>query len=1079
MNYLSKTNLQFLSWDRALNLSERASLLHNTKDKTSNLPIDLELAQKRIQNWKDLTPFQNNSNWTQRLLLDNLSEQDFLNLLGESTKVNKPLTFSPQWLIEIEQAFSEANTDRLFASEPKDIGGFLYLVEPTIARGYKQLEEAIQSLAETHESLPFDPKSIITKLFRGLSDKLLEMLNRTLLLELNVARLQGILSGDTPEARFDSFINYLRQQERAWELLQEYPVLARQIQICIDRWVEFSLEFLQHLSDDWHDICNRFSPQTDPGLLVELQGDAGDSHRGGRSVLIAKFSSGLQIVYKPRSLTIDIHFQELLIWLNSRGHHPPFKTIEILDCGSHGWVEFVSFAECKTKSQIKRFYQRQGGYLALLYALGATDFHCENLIAAGEHPVLIDLESLFHPNFQQKSDRVGQLVHEFMNNSILTVGLLPQRRWMNDDSEGIDLSGLGSTKGQLTPYGVPYWEGKGTDCMHLKRQRIEIPQEKNQPTLTGKPVSVLDYEDALISGFNDVYQLLVKYRDELFKDNSPLACFAKDKVRVIVRDTYVYGSLLAESFHPDVLRNALDRDRLFDRLWLGSEEQPYLMEIIAAEREDLWQGDVPFFATSPDSRDIWSSSGKRIKNFLAESGNTVVKRRFQTMGEEDLSRQLWLIRASLATLSTDEISYHSPTRSKLTFANVTNEDRLLQAACQIGDRLSTLAFGDERATSWVGLNLINDKHWVVAPVGMDVYSGLPGIILFLAYLGHLTQQERYTNLAKAALTTLQHQITTQQTIVTSIGAFEGWGGIIYTLTQLGMLWGDRKLIAQAESLVQLLLPLVAEDEQFDLVAGAAGCIASLLSLYRCCPSRDILTVALQCGDRLLATAQPMKQGIGWLGKNLGTQPLAGFSHGVAGIAWALLKLAAISGEQRFQQAALEAISYERSLFQPQAANWLDLRQFTASVLGEPNSNHQFSCQTAWCHGAPGIGLARLLSLPYLDNPDLRDEIDLALKTTCDRGFGDNHSLCHGDLGNLELLLQASSILESPYWQQKVERLSSMILESIDRHGWLCGVPLNVETPGLMTGLAGIGYGLLRLAAPNIIPSVLVLETPKI
>ncbi len=35
--------------------------------------------------------------------------------------------------------------------------------------------------------------------------------------------------------------------------------------------------------------------------------------------------------------------------------------------------------------------------LALFYALEATDFHHENLIAEGEHPVPIDLETLFQP----------------------------------------------------------------------------------------------------------------------------------------------------------------------------------------------------------------------------------------------------------------------------------------------------------------------------------------------------------------------------------------------------------------------------------------------------------------------------------------------------------------------------------------------------------------------------------------------------------------------------------------------------------------------------------------------------------
>jgi lantibiotic modifying enzyme len=139
--------------------------------------------------------------------------------------------------------------------------------------------------------------------------------------------------------------------------------------------------------------------------------------------------------------------------------------------------------------------------------------------------------------------------------------------------------------------------------------------------------------------------------------------------------------------------------------------------------------------------------------------------------------------------------------------------------------------------------------------------------------------------------------------------------------------------------------------------------------------------------------------------------------------------------------------------------------------------NQFSYMTAWCHGAPGIGLARLRSLPRLDDTDIRLEIHAALKTTLAHGFGGNHSLCHGDLGNLELLLQASEILDDPQWGYQVQRLAAIILESIGQHSWLCGIPLRVESPGLMTGLAGIGYGLLRLAEPTRVPSVLVLDPP--
>ena len=84
-------------------------------------------------------------------------------------------------------------------------------------------------------------------------------------------------------------------------------------------------------------------------------------------------------------------------WLNHRGNHPPFLALKILDCGTYGWVEFVEFRECQSVDEVQRFYERQGAYLALLYVLEATDVHFDNSIACGEHPFLVDLETLFHP----------------------------------------------------------------------------------------------------------------------------------------------------------------------------------------------------------------------------------------------------------------------------------------------------------------------------------------------------------------------------------------------------------------------------------------------------------------------------------------------------------------------------------------------------------------------------------------------------------------------------------------------------------------------------------------------------------
>jgi type 2 lantibiotic biosynthesis protein LanM len=293
------------------------------------------------------------------------------------------------------------------------------------------------------------------------------------------------------------------------------------------------------------------------------------------------------------------------------------------------------------------------------------------------------------------------------------------------------------------------------------------------------------------------------------------------------------------------------------------------------------------------------------------------------------------------------------------------------------------------------------------------------------------------------------------------------------MTHLAALWEEPALLAEAEAVVELLPPLIERDEQLGVIAGAAGCLGSLLTLYHRAPSAATLATAVRCGDRLLDRAQPQAQGIGWVTPNTAA-PLTGFSHGAAGVAWALLELAAMTGEERFRTAALAAIAYERSLFSAEARNWPDLRDLETAGRG---ANGRPTFMTAWCHGAPGIGLARLRGLPHLDDEPTRAEIDAALQTTLAHGFGANHSLCHGDLGNLELLLQASETLAEPRWRAEVDRLAALLLEDIERAGWACGLPGRVESPGLMTGLAGIGYGLLRLADPASVPSVLVLEPP--
>ena len=1082
-------SFQHSEWYKAVPLSERITSLNTAQEETAKIEINTDLAQQWLKKWKSQSPFTNNSCFAQRLAMDGITENEFLDLLGEPIEeVKNRLPDLPDWLEQLTQAFFHpihSQAEVILAPEKLEEqpeAGFLYVIEPLLSQEIDRLNQGIQKIAPANCNLPVDPSTVVKLLFANFQMQLVDILSRTMVLELNVARLQGLLQGDTPQDRFQSFLQRLRQREIAINLLQEYPVLARQLVISINHWVNFSLEFLQHLCNDWHAICATFSPETDSGILVNVNSGIGDTHQGGRAVLIAKFSSGFQIVYKPRALAVDVHFQQLLEWLNQRGHHPPFRTLKILNRDRYGWAEFVEASGCNTSEEVQHFYQRQGAYLALLYALEATDFHMENIIAAGEHPILVDLESLFHSRIEANylNKKSEHLAVKTASYSVLGVGILPQRLWENNESKGVELSGLGGEEGQLTPSRVQYFTEIGTDEMRVERKQMPMLGSLNRPTLNREQVNILDYINEIITGFTSMYQLLIQHRDDLLSETSPIVSFDKDEVRFIPRFTEEYSLLLDESYHPNLLRNSLDRDRFFDLLWLQIEHSPHLAKIIRAECEDLWQGDIPKFTTRPNSRDLWTSSNKKITDFFDETGINLVRHRLQNLNDADLRQQLWFIRASLTTfiVQKEESQWQGwPTHYLPEPKKDASREQLLAAAQAVGDRLVELALQEQNDVFWIGLSFDEQKnHWNLSPLGIKLYSGMPGISLFLAYLGAITQQKHYTELAKVTLAKLRYQVNDSKSSLTSVGGFIGWGGIIYTLTNLGVLWNEPSLLLEAESIVSLLPDLISQDQYFDIIGGVAGCLASLISLYRCRPSQGTLAAAIQCGEHLIAHAQPMEKGVGWIPgvKSLSEKPLPGFSHGSAGIALELLELAALTGEERFRTTALAAIEYERSLFCPQYGTWCDISDFSDVLLAG-----RYPSMTAWCHGAPGVGLGRLKCLPYLDSAEIRSEIDIALNSTIEHGFGLNHSLCHGDLGNLELLLQASLVLKDPQWKNQLDRYAAMILSSIEQYGWLCGVPLEVEVPGLMTGLAGIGYELLRLAEPERIPSVLVLEPPKL
>ena len=1082
-------NKQF-PYFQALNLDERIKH-QRTQDSNPDIP-DEACVQTVIAEWKAQYPFSEEAIFAERLAMIGISEKElpyYMNGGDPSSWVE-----GQAWMSELENAWILFDKEKEPIRFPKDlvtqwpIVRFLEAFQPLLQYAHANLIKGINDLCKNFAVTPFKHEDIIKAFMLNVPKYLTWAVSRTFVLELHIARLEGVLQAETPEERFEEFIKLLQQPSKLYTILQEYPVLTRLVCTILLQWRENFLEFLTHLCQDWGKLQVRFNLDGDYEQLKEVYTGAGDRHRNGHSVIIAKFTSGIRLVYKPRSLAIDEQFQSLLNFLNKHNNLvPQFKLLNVLNCKTHGWVEFIEAQTCQTPQAIKRFYKRQGAYLALLYALGASDFHFENIIAEGENPMLIDLETLFSPMLAgQVTNRIP--ADRFMATSVMSIHFLPNRIWAGEEGpEGVDISGLGMQEGQLTPNPLPIWQQVNTDEMHLLRTRMPITGHTHLPRLNDNKVEAIEYTPEIIQGFSAMYKLLIGLKDELMAVNGPLEKFGDTQVRVILRPTHIYSLLHQESLHPDLMQDALQLEQHFDRLWVGAFDEKYLRKVIPHEYKDLWNFDVPIFYSTPTSIDLWTSTNTKIERFFEASGLEQTKNKLNQMSHSDMLKQCWLIRTSLATLANKRNNELSdipdisivPLQSK---PNLEPEkEQLLPEASKIGERLQQLAIHNNQFVSWLGISY-TDKgdYWTIVPVGLSLYNGLLGIAMFLAYLGKITNNSTHTQLARKTIETILYQAENEEGLISAIGVFEGWGGIIYVLSHLGTLWNDDHLIEKATSIANSLEKKISEDSKFDIISGSAGCITALITLSKVTNLSYPLELAAICGDHLIANAKVLDGGIAWLQQNISTidKPLTGFAHGVAGISWALSQLAEETQIVRYQKIAQKSLSYERNLYSTTFQNWPDLRNYTEYKDGALQDQPVYL--NFWCHGAPGIGLSRLSTMKntsIIDN-QMKQEIDIAYHATMTKGFGNSHCLCHGDLGSLEFLSDANSYFELQQ-QKQINQLIQGVLSSIKKYGWLCGNGLRVEEPGLMTGLAGIGYQLLRLARPDVMPSVLTLEPPKL
>ena len=796
--------------------------------------------------------------------------------------------------------------------------------------------------------------------------------------------------------------------------LTEYPVLARLLGTATELSIEAALELLSRFADDRSAIVTELLGGVDPGPAVAIEPGLGDRHRGGRSVTAMSFADGRSVIYKPSNLGGHLAFQRIVDWLNARVPAGELRLPAAVDRPGYGWVEFIVGRPLPRLAAAAEFYRREGVLLAALYATHACDMHHQNIIASGASPVVIDAETIFHPDLPMPRVTVPDPAAEVLASSVLSTGLLP---YVTVDEDGIhDQSGMTGGRG------------------------------RNVPRFDGEVIEPDGHEAAMLEGFRLGY-------DAIAAEPTAFALLLSScgnlEVRTVVRPTSGYARLMSETTHPVVLREAADRDQALGVLCEVSAHHPLWTGLAEYEIADLWNGDIPRLTSRPSRPDIWTSGGVHLAGQLGQTGLSCALANVKAMGEVDRRDQEWIISASLAARKPHgghrgARAMHGPAT-----AAAAEPSRLLAAACGLGDQIMASAIASRKGpgpgrVNWLGLQLVEDTQWMLLPMGAGLADGYLGVALFLAQLRELTGIDRYAEAAWQAVSAFPGLLTAidgRPELVAAIGSggIGGLGGISYGLARMSGLLHDAELGRWAGMAAELAATVNLAAATPGWVAGSAGCLAAMLSVQAELGLGPAADLAGACADHLCELVENTNGHCGLDGDRAD-----GFAAGPAGIGWSLVRFAETRAEPRYL-----------------AAGRLAARR--AVETSSPDES------LGWCSGASG----RLLARTCL--PAAAEGLDEEARILAGRPVLEDLSLCHGEAGVADVLSALSAATRSRAAHRAKRHRAGLLLDVVNRSASVCGTPGGVSTPGLLNGLAGLGYELLRLGFADRVPSVLLLQ----
>lgn len=1004
--------------------------------------VESDVMQGHLAQWQQVL-LQNPHYMQTRLRLDGIGKQKH-----QSLPQNRPTVLT-------ESELRDSRTLKRISERARDLAGqqdvliefadipFALLLHPIVD----------VAVAQQHERYPGTPLSLLqpaahSAICRALFATLSELTAKTLFSEFVQARSE--LS--SPTGVFRAFVQ-AHMETGLSGLFDRFPVLARLIVSAMKDWGAGLDELLTHLQCDLPELGIRLGSAPEALATVSGLEASGDRHNG-RCVTIITLGTGQRVVYKPRSMRAEQLYNELLTQLNAAAGceldgQPLCRATWVLDRGHYGWQEFIEPADCDTPVAARNYFVRVGTLLSVLHVTRTIDANYENLVAAGEFPVLIDTETILHPDLPPLSfgDPPGTVAndtfyHERWLRSCARVRLLPHKVARNYGEPALDLSAIGCIRPQ--PVGqTQQWINCNQDGMNLESIATFVRPTHNVARLAGQPLEPSQYVSEICEGFRRGCEILLTLRSQLLAPDGLWELFRDCTARVLFRNTDIYARTLENSTNPQNLKDGFDYSLCFEPLSL-----PFLLEsgndsrwpIFQIEQRQLERGQVPYFVRSADSRELDGPTGEVLcREFFPQSALLDSRQYLAKLSEDEIAFQQFVIRGVFTAefrATTTALPCDSPNR--LTFpagqAAITDAVTIADALCASSMSASS------GAVNWMSVqDLPGGESAAFGPLPDRLYDGRLGIAVFLAAVDCVQGTDQYRELLNRATSELRAMLSrrwaSQAALLSGgLGATHGWGGILYGLTRLATLSGDETFLDSAMCAATAIdRNLIRHDRQFDLFSGSAGLTVGLLALHDVIGEPQLLTLANACGEHLLNHQRVQEHGASW---EFPVKPFApGLAHGNAGVALALARLFQATRSESFVNAAKDALQFEDIKLAGASLDRTLCGGMTGSLLA------RWGCSMCAPDELSEFFVNALPSLEHLSSARMPVS-----------------QLCCGRAGVEELRIALASTSRQARGDHRDNENEAAAFSAMD-------------DPSLFRGLAGSGYVRLRSAAPDLVPCV--------